>query len=106
MSLQSPIDHAIEYTRKSWTKGEKLKEISGKFHVDPGNLARAFRNRYGITIKKFVDNKRRRVVHDLLKRRGIPGYLIAQELGMSEQTFYRWVKRVMGRSLRDLRDGK
>lgn len=103
MVMQSRIERAMEYVHTNWQTGESLKQISSRFSVDPPSLARVFRNTHGITVKRFIDAERAKVVRALLRSNNIPGYKVAKEIGMDDLTFYRWVKRVFGKSLKELK---
>lgn len=104
MPRQKPLERAVQYVLKNWEKGEKLKEVSAQFSVDPGNLDRTFRNLLGTPIKKYTDTKLKLKVDSLLKDPGLTGYKIAHQLGMSDQTFYRWFKRMYKKSIREVRN--
>jgi len=72
-----------------------LKEISAFFRKDPGYLDRQFRNIEGTTIKKYIDCGLKTETVSRLHRDGAKGYEIGRELGFwSDQSFYRWTKRV------------
>jgi methylphosphotriester-DNA--protein-cysteine methyltransferase len=103
MPSQPPMVRAMEYVIKNWHNGDKQKEIAYRFRVDAGNFAREFRNAHGITIKRFVDEQRKKRVQQLLKDRSLLGYQIAKLMNMNEQTFYRWIKRMFGASLLEVR---
>lgn len=81
-----------------------LKEISTAFRKDPGDLDRAFRNVEGMTIKRYIDIKLKEKVQQQLADGGVKGYELANEFGfLSEQSFYRWSRRVFGSSFSKLR---
>jgi AraC-like DNA-binding protein len=81
-----------------------LKQLAEIFNADPSNLDRRFRQVEGTTIKKAIDKYRKRMLLSLLKSNNRYGYEMAAILGfVSDHSFYRWVKRVFGRSFIDLR---
>lgn len=74
-----------------------VKTLSVIFGKHPADLDRAFRNRMGITIKKYIDLRLKEHVGRLILSNHLKGYEIGQQLGfLSDQSFYRWVKRVFG----------
>ncbi len=51
-------DKGLAYFVNHWQEGRTLKDVAAEFCVDPGNLDRIFRQRYGMTVGAYV-NKRR-----------------------------------------------
>jgi methylphosphotriester-DNA--protein-cysteine methyltransferase len=99
----SSIDHAIRFIKKSWKEGKTLKEIAHDHRLDPGNLDREFRKAEGITVKQYVDARRKRAFERALRRGGRFGYEIGTLLGFkNDLAFYRWVRRAYGKSFRSL----
>lgn len=97
------MEQAIEYLQTSWKLGKSLKEVAHHFHVDGGNLARAFRNRRNMTVKEYMDWMRRQYITAAIMRDHPLGYQLADELGFpTDISFYRWVKRVFGVSFQEL----
>lgn len=94
---------AMEYVQTNWHKGETLKEIAERFKLDKGNLDRAFRNDVGEPIKKYMDKQKKELVKTLIDNDSLSGYAIARTLNMREQTFYRWFKRMFGKTLTEAR---
>jgi len=98
------VDRLKEFIRKNLRATLGLKEISTAFGKDPGDLDRAFRSVEEMTIKNYIDIKLKEKVQQRLADGGVKGYQIARELGFySEQSFYRWSKRVFGSSFSELR---
>jgi AraC-like DNA-binding protein len=102
--MRTSTDKAIDYIKTNWRRGETLKEVASRFKVDPGNLDRAFRNRYGKTVKAFLDEQRKLYVEQRLRENCTFGYEIANEIGFpTDVAFYRWVRRVYGVSYNEVR---
>lgn len=96
---------AIKNLKSEWRSGKSLKEIAHLHRVDAGNLERAFRKQEGMTVKQFVDQKRKEHVLARLSDKKFLGYAIGAELGFANDlAFYRWVKRAFGMSFVELRD--
>lgn len=94
---------AIKYIKAHWQDGKSLKEIAGQFGVNPGNLERAFRRSQGITVKRYIDEKRVRFVLAVLSKTRMLGYEIGAKLGFkSDRAFYRWVRHAFGKLYRDV----
>jgi AraC-like DNA-binding protein len=101
--MKSPLDDAIDHIRSNWRRGSTLKSIAARFNVDPGNLDRQFRRRTGVTVKVFIDQRRKEHVLTQLRHDRKYGYEIGTELGFEDDlAFYRWVKRAFGVSLKQL----
>ena len=97
------MDQAISYIKSQWKKGENLTEIALMFNVDSGNLTRAFRTSEGMTVKQFIDSKKKEYVLEKLHSNSHFGYQIGVELGFSNDfSFYRWVKRAFGIPFKEL----
>ncbi len=104
MSKSSSIEQAIHYIKSKWKEGKSLKEIAEWYRVDSGNLDRAFRNREGMTVKQFVDKKRKAYLVSGLTKAHARGNEFGAELGFpNDLAFYRWVKRAFGVSFTKLR---
>lgn len=100
----SSYDPAILHLKSHWKLGKSLKEVAEHYRLDAGNLARAFHKREGVTIKQFVDAKRKHYVIARLKKGFVLGFEIGNELGFADDlAFYRWVKRAFGVSFAELR---
>jgi AraC-like DNA-binding protein len=100
----SPTEQAIAHIVTHWLEGKTLKQVAEIYHLDEGNLARAFRNHQSTTVKKYMDLKRRAFVADAILRNGTLGYELAAQLGFpNDISFYRWTKRVFGVSLKHVR---
>ncbi len=104
MPKQSAIAQAIDFLKTNWFDGKSLKEIAHHHRVDAGNLERAFRKQEGVTVKQFLDAKRKEHVLARLADKEFLGYAIGAELGFgNDLAFYRWVKRAFGVSFAELR---
>lgn len=104
MAKNSAIDKAVKYIKSSWQAGKTLKEIAEFHGVNAGNLERAFHDREGVTVKHFVDQRRKEYVISQLARNQMRGYEIGVELGFANDlAFYRWVSRAFGISFVKLR---
>ena len=98
------MEQAIKYIKSSWKDGKTLKEVAELHGVDSGNLERSFRKREGMTVKQFVDQRRKGYVIFKLSDRAVFGYEIGTELGfVNDLAFYRWVKRAFRVSFVELR---
>lgn len=105
MPKQTAIARAIGFLKTNWLDGKSLKEVAYLHGVDAGNLERAFRRQEGMTVKQFVDQKRKEHVLARLSEKKFLGYAIGAELGFANDlAFYRWVKRAFGMSFVELRD--
>ncbi len=104
MPIPAAMKPAINYVKSHWREGRTLKEVAERHDVDAGNLDRAFRHQQGMTIKHFVDERRKEHVSSRLAKRFMLGYEIAAELGFANDlAFYRWVRRAFGVSFSTLR---
>lgn len=104
MPKHSAIARAIDFLKTNWLAGKSLKEIAHHHRVDAGNLERAFRKQEGMTVKQFVDQKRKEHVRARLADKKFLGYAIGAELGFANDlAFYRWVRRAFGVSFAKLR---
>jgi methylphosphotriester-DNA--protein-cysteine methyltransferase len=104
MPKPSAIERAMRYIKSNWREGKSLKEIADFYRVDAGNLERAFRHREGVTVKQFVDQKRKAHVTSGITDKAVFGYEIGAELGfVNALAFYRWVRRAFGVSFAKLR---
>lgn len=105
MPKQTAIAQAIDFLKAKWLDGKSLKEIARLHRVDAGNLERAFRRQEGVTVKQFLDAKRKEHVLARLSEKKFLGYAIGAELGFANDlAFYRWVRRAFGVSFAELRD--
>ncbi len=103
MSAASAIQHAIAFIKAEWKQGKSLKEIAQIFRVDAGNLARAFKDVEGVTVKEFLDRKRMEYVRTALATDLQYGYEIGEAIGFQDElAFYRWTKTAFGVSFRAL----
>ena len=104
MPKPSALEQAVLHLKSHWRDGKSLKELAELFSVDAGNLERAFRGREGMTVKHFVDERRKEHVSSRLADKGVRGYEIGAELGFANDlAFYRWVNRAFGVSFVKLR---
>lgn len=104
MPAISIYDPAILHLKSHWKSGKSLKEVAEQHALDSGNLERAFRKREGMTIKQFIDQKRKQYVLARLTKGFVLGFEIGDELGFADDlAFYRWVKRALGVSFAELR---
>ena len=95
--MPAGIGEAIDYIKTHWKEGKTLKEIAHMHRIDPANLARAFRTKEGITVKAFVNEKRKKYVLKALSTSDVFGYEIGHELGFtSHLAFYQWTRRAFG----------
>ena len=105
MPKSTAIAPAIRHLKTNWHDGKTLKEVAHLYGLDAGNLERAFRKQEGMTVKQFIDQKRKEHVLACLANRTILGYAIGAELGFANDlAFYRWVKRAFGVSFLALRE--
>jgi methylphosphotriester-DNA--protein-cysteine methyltransferase len=82
---------------------DSLKEMAYIFGIDISNLDRLYRNGTGLTIKKRIDELRVSQFRELIKRKDLYGFEVAEILGFrSSSSFYQWVNRVYGTSFREL----
>ena len=103
MSGAHPLEQAIEYIRAHGLEIKTLRSVAQKFSVDPGNLARAFRLKEGVTAKQFIDEKKKLHVLARLESNSHLYYEIGYEVGFTKDyAFSRWAKPVFGVSLTEL----
>jgi methylphosphotriester-DNA--protein-cysteine methyltransferase len=104
MAKPTAIGRAIKYIKANWRKGKTLKEVAELYRVNAGNLERAFRKREEMTVKQFVDQRRKAYVVSRLTGKTMFGYEIGAELGFANgRAFYDWVQRAFGISFATLR---
>ena len=97
-------DDAIMSIRNQWKRGLTLKAVAAEYGVDPGDLDRVFRRKYGVTAFAYVRSRREAYLLDRLADTEVYGYEIGSELGFFDDwSFYRWVKRGFGISFTRLR---
>ena len=107
MPQRKPAAKAVQYVLSHWKEGKSLKEIAKMHGIDPGNLARAFRKKYGCTVKQFMDEKRKALILKHLSTDDLFGHEIGTKLGFRDDlAFYRWVKRAFRASFAELRKQK
>lgn len=94
---------AVDYIAQHWMSGLTLLQVADMFGVDSGNLVRSFRKVHGCTPKQYVDRHRKEFVLANIKTCNGPAYEIGEMLGMDDLAFYRWAKRVFGRSFTHIR---
>lgn len=101
---RAAMGRAMRFIKAEWRNGKSLKEVAQRYHMDAGNLERAFHRREGVTIKQFIDQQRKSY---LLARLGDPkifGHEIGTAMGFPQKrAFYRWVQRAFGISFVALR---
>lgn len=103
--MPSGIEKAVHYIKTHWKEGKTLKEVAQMHGVDPGNLARVFKEADGITVKEFLDRKRMEYVKTVVETDHLYGYEIGAVLGFqNEFAFYRWARRAFGVPFRTLRE--
>jgi len=91
------VPEVKQFIKKNLKATLGLKEISSEFNKHPADLDRAFRTSEVITIKKYIDRRLTAEVARLLQQNKLRGYEIGNHLGFwSDQSFYRWTKRVFG----------
>jgi AraC-like DNA-binding protein len=101
----SRVDQAVDFLKSHWKSVRTLQEVATDFEIDAANLTRRFRESEGKTPKRFLDEERKRFVLERLRENEMLGYEIGALLEFpSDIAFYRWVKRVFGRSLKELQD--
>jgi methylphosphotriester-DNA--protein-cysteine methyltransferase len=104
MPKPTAIERAIKYIKTNWREGKSLKEVAEFYRVNAGNLERAFRKREGMTVKQFVDERRKAHVVSRLTKKSVFGYELGAKLGFANgRAFYRWVERAFGVSFAELR---
>jgi len=92
----------IKYVEMNWDGPISLKQLSTMFRLDPGDIDRTFRNLKGITLKRYVDLKRKARLIAMMDDQRF-GYEIGIMLGFAnDRSFYRWVRRVFGIGFKQL----
>ncbi len=97
------IKKVKRYIDENLTPTLTLKEIASEAKIDPADLARGFRNAYGVPVKKYIDLQLMDKLASRLQEGFAPGYIVGRELGFrSDHVFYRWVKRVYSRPYKEV----
>jgi AraC-like DNA-binding protein len=93
-----------DYINANWRSGIPLKRMAADFGMDPADMERVFRSATGVTVKRYIDEQKKRHLVRLLKDGNQLGYQIGGELSFrNDEAFYRWVKRVFGVPFKALR---
>ena len=101
------LSKAESYIEQFGNKCLRAQEVAYAIGIHPSDLGRLFRRIKGITLKKYLDQKLKTEVIRLLIESDSMGYEISYQIGFSsEQSFYRWIKRVFGISFKELADLK
>ncbi len=104
MTKSEPVLHAINWLKENWKQGKSLKEIACMFQVNETTLEHTFHDLEGVTVKHFMDEKRKEYVLRALNDGYAFGYEVGQLIGFkSDKAFYRWAERVLGETLWELR---
>ncbi|MBI5215102.1 MAG: helix-turn-helix transcriptional regulator [Ignavibacteriae bacterium] len=104
MKKSEPVVQAIEWIQEHWKEGKSLKEIATMFQVNETTLEHAFHESVGMTVKHFIDTKRKEFVLQALRDGYDFGYEVGQLIGFkSDRAFYRWTERVFEKTLWELR---
>jgi methylphosphotriester-DNA--protein-cysteine methyltransferase len=94
----------IQYVEEHWRSGNPLKQMSLDVGIDAGDMERLFRGATGVTIKRYIDGRKKDELVDLLRSGETFGYKLGGRLRFrNDEAFYRWVKRVFGIPFKTLR---
>jgi len=81
-----------------------LKRMAADVGIDAADMERLFRGATGVTIKRYIDERKKEELVDLLKNGKTFGYEIGDTLKFrNDEAFYRWVKRAFGVPFRTVR---
>jgi AraC-like DNA-binding protein len=87
----------LQYVHEHWRSGNPLKRMASDVGMDAGDMERVFRGATGVTIKRYIDGRKKDEVVDLLRSGTSLGYELGGRLKFrNDEAFYRWVKRVFG----------
>lgn len=90
------ILHAEEYIEQN-AKRMTVKEVAQEIKIHPSDMYRLFALSNGLTPKKYLNERLKYLVQELLCENDVTGKTMSRELGFSSEfAFYRWVKRVYG----------
>jgi AraC-like DNA-binding protein len=99
------VNCVIRFLEADCTSLDRLKQISSIFGLDPSNLDRQFISAKGVSVKQYLDEKKKTKLLLLLDNNYCHGYEVAPLLGFkSDHSFYHWVKRSFGVSFKELRN--
>jgi DNA-binding NarL/FixJ family response regulator len=95
----------MNYIEKNPSPLVSVKEIGKVLKIDPSDLERGFRRASGMTVKKHIDSMCKKQITKRVQDGVWKGTQLAEEFGFrSDQSFYRWIRRIFGLSFKDLRD--
>ncbi len=107
MGKSETVIQVIAWIKTNWKQGKSLKEIASTFQVNETTLEHAFHESEGVTVKHFIDEKRKEFVLKALNDGCSFGYEVGEMIGFkSDKAFYRWAERVLGETLWELRKKK
>lgn len=94
----------LKYINKHWNNDICLKKIAAEKGISLSQVSRIFSNLSGMTIRKYIHEKRTQKFENILKRqKTIKAYRIAKEIGFSSEIqFYKWVKKNTGKTYKEL----
>lgn len=101
---QSLLSRAEAALLASGPRPVRVTELAEHLALSPGHLSERFRNEYQMSVKAFIDQYRYRTIERLLAFDDAPIKLIAAQAGFRDlYSFSRFVKRLSGCSLREVR---
>jgi len=93
----------VQYVEANWKSGIRIKELAQRFNLDASDVERIFREIKGTTIKRYIDENRKTLLLETLKRGNEYGYQFARSIGIeNNQSFSHWVRRMFGISFKEL----
>ncbi|MDP2209913.1 MAG: AraC family transcriptional regulator [Bacteroidota bacterium] len=98
------VEKLIDYIKNNFNNGFNNKIIAAKFKINPVYLSHVFRKTTGRTIRRFIEDCRIDKFNELINAEYKHyGYEVGYKLGFkSDYSFYRWVKRVYGKTYNEL----
>ncbi|TLY33493.1 MAG: helix-turn-helix transcriptional regulator, partial [Ignavibacteria bacterium] len=70
----------LEYVEQHWRSGSPLKRMAADVGIDAADMERLFRGATGVTIKRYIDERKKEELVDLLKNGKTFGYEIGDTL--------------------------
>lgn len=83
---QNYIELAVEYIEKNITNDIKREEVANCVHLSPDHLDRLFREQFGMSVYKYISNKKIALAEDLLTNTNLPISTISSNLGFSNMS--------------------
>jgi two-component system response regulator YesN len=80
----SVLNDAIEYIRNNYDKDISVEDIAKKVNVHRTNLYRLFKEKFDISVIKYLKNYRLDIAASLLVNSDLTAYEISEKVGMTD----------------------